>query len=443
MYGAIQFEVANAGYALFTWWGPNLERARAARVRGTGNLLIISALLLPWSTAGTSVIIFASVVAFLTTITPRIFLRLYALPVGAVVVPLCGIALIGVLWAVDIPWPDRLRALAPLGKLLFIPALAYHFARSDRGRYVFFAFLLSCTILMVYSWIALYFPSLSISFKSDQPGVPIKNYIDQSQGFAFCAFALAGVAFDALKNGRKKLAILSASLAVALLINMAFVNVSRTALVYSPIIAVILAYRYLSGKQFWLSMLGMVLAVLGLWMVSPNLQHKARAAFFEYNERTTDRGPTSVGERLEYWSKSLKFIEAAPVFGHGTGSTKTLFERDAVGQNGLSALVIGNPHNQTLLTAIQWGIAGCVALYVMWITHLLIFCRPGLVAWIGFVAVVQNILSSIFNSHLTDFYQGWLYVFAVGIAAGTIDRLSLSRGTKKPPSENGKSFMFV
>jgi len=34
--------------------------------------------------------------------------------------------------------------------------------------------------------------------------------------------------------------------------------------------------------------------------------------------------------------------------------------------------------------------------------------------------VVQNILGSLFNSHLLDFYQGWIYVLAVGIAGGVV-----------------------
>ena len=71
---------------------------------------------------------------------------------------------------------------------------------------------------------------------------------------------------------------------------------------------------------------------------------------------------------------------------------------------------------------IQWGLLGAVFLYTMWATHLLTFRGDGIIAWIGFVAVVQNILSSLFNSHLSDFYQGWLYVLAVGIAAGTQTR---------------------
>jgi len=35
---------------------------------------------------------------------------------------------------------------------------------------------------------------------------------------------------------------------------------------------------------------------------------------------------------------------------------------------------------------------------------------------------VQNFLSSLVNSHLFDFGQGWLYVFGVGIVGGTVLR---------------------
>ena len=38
--------------------------------------------------------------------------------------------------------------------------------------------------------------------------------------------------------------------------------------------------------------------------------------------------------------------------------------------------------------------------------------------WIGLVIVVQNIVGSLFNSHLFDFGQGWVYVLGVGVAGG-------------------------
>ena len=60
--------------------------------------------------------------------------------------------------------------------------------------------------------------------------------------------------------------------------------------------------------------------------------------------------------------------------------------------------------------AIQLGLVGAAVLWAMWIAHLLLFRGNGLAEWIGLVVVVQNIVGSLFNSHLFDFAQGWVYV---------------------------------
>jgi len=49
---------------------------------------------------------------------------------------------------------------------------------------------------------------------------------------------------------------------------------------------------------------------------------------------------------------------------------------------------------------------------------LLLFRGEGLVAWIGLMVVLQNFFSSLFNSHLFDFHEGWMYVLGVGVAGG-------------------------
>jgi len=54
----------------------------------------------------------------------------------------------------------------------------------------------------------------------------------------------------------------------------------------------------------------------------------------------------------------------------------------------------------------------------MWIAHLLLFRGNSFAGWIGLVIVVQNIVGSLFNSHLFDFVQGWVYVVGVGVAGG-------------------------
>jgi hypothetical protein len=127
-----------------------------------------------------------------------------------------------------------------------------------------------------------------------------------------------------------------------------------------------------------------------------------------------------MGSRLIYWGKSLTFFADAPVLGHGTGSTRSEFEKargDGIGARGM---VVSDPHNQTLNVAIQWGAIGVILLYAMWIAHLLLFRGEGLASWIGFLVVIQNVLTSVLNSHLFDFTEGWIYVLGVGIAAGMV-----------------------
>ena len=86
--------------------------------------------------------------------------------------------------------------------------------------------------------------------------------------------------------------------------------------------------------------------------------------------------------------------------------------------NDAAAFATVNPHNQMLVVAIQLGLIGTVTLLAMWVAHLRLFRGEGLISWIGLVAVVENMVGSLFNSHLSDFAQGWLYVFAVGVLGG-------------------------
>ena len=76
------------------------------------------------------------------------------------------------------------------------------------------------------------------------------------------------------------------------------------------------------------------------------------------------------------------------------------------------------------------GILGCLILYAMWCSHLLLFGGFSLSAWFGLIVVVQNFVSSLFNSDLFDFNEGWIYVLGVGAAGGFV--LRNARVTKCP-----------
>jgi len=80
---------------------------------------------------------------------------------------------------------------------------------------------------------------------------------------------------------------------------------------------------------------------------------------------------------------------------------------------------------------VQWGALGVIVLYAMWIAHLLMFRGGGLASWIGLLVVIQNMLTSLFNSHLFDFAEGWMYVLGVGVAGGLMLR-ALGAGEAAP-----------
>ena len=130
---------------------------------------------------------------------------------------------------------------------------------------------------------------------------------------------------------------LLAALALSFAVNMAFVIVSRTALVTMPVMLAIFALLHLKWRTIVI-IAYLAAAFAGLaWEASPQLRRTVGT--FMRDTRCTGNGiPTSIGLRLEFWKKSLRFFAEAPIFGHGTGSTRGLFEQAAVGRCGAAAL---------------------------------------------------------------------------------------------------------
>jgi len=174
---------------------------------------------------------------------------------------------------------------------------------------------------------------------------------------------------------------------------------------------------------------GVVLA--GAWLASPHLRTRVLSAYSQFREYRDADVPSSVGKRLEFWRKSVGFFRESPWIGHGTGSVLQLFQQDAIGRTAVSAEVVANPHNQTFSVAIQWGIVGLTFLYALWFVHLRMFLKQGFVAELGLIVIVQNVIGSLFNSHLFDFTEGWLYVLGVGIAGGIVAKRAAANRSNK------------
>jgi len=377
---------------------------------------ILLALALPWSTSLVSIFGVVLMITMVPFLDIDAFVASLKRPICLAPIALFVLALVGTLWS-DAAWGARFYAVGPAAKLLVLPALFYHFERSERGTWVFVAFLGSCALMVIASTIVAFDPALALKPHADR-GIFVKNYIDQGQEFSLCAVALAYPLANLAGRRRWWSALLLLALMLLFLANMVFIVTSRTALVTIPIMLAVFGLMHLKWRANLTIAVAAVVVAGTAWMASPQLQQKVATFSIEYRAYEENRATTSIGERLEFWRKSLHFFVEAPLIGHGSGSTRHLFELASDHSDLASGQVIGNPHNQTLYVAVQWGAVGVAILWAMWLSHLLLFRGEGLANWLGLLVVVQNMFTSLLNSHIFDFHEGWMYVLGVGVAGG-------------------------
>jgi len=322
-----------------------------ALIRTADVLVVLIAASLPWSTTAPSIFVGLWLLAVTPTIDWRDYTRELARPAFALPFALLLLAFVSGLWS-EGAWPDRLHAIKAVAKLVLIPPLLYHFSRSDRGHWVGLAFLVSCALLAVFSWIVLFNPDWKITATASS-GVPVKNYIDQSQEFTLCAFALALPALTFWRGGRAVATVLCLALILLFVTNMVFVAAARTALLCMAVLLALFAWKHLSRRAALVLLAGAVAASALAWTASPYLRQRIADIAVEYRHGHEDISRASTAQRLTYWRKALHAFAEAPLIGHGTGSIKRQFERAATGESSLAAEVVSNPHNQTLNVAMQ------------------------------------------------------------------------------------------
>ncbi len=394
---------------------PAFERTR---LRPAADWLAVAvAVSLPWSTSATSILIVLWLVALLPTLDIGELRREITLPAGGLPVLLFALSVIGTLWA-DASWAERGEGVASFSRLLVIPLLFVQFRHSNRALCVFGGYLAACVVLLLLSWLIAAWPALW--WERYEFAVPVKSAATQSGEFVTCIFGLLYLAVDFFERRQWRRLFGAAALALAMLANILYVATSRTALVVMLVLLVVFAIKKLSGKGIAVLFIGAVAIASVGWLSSPYLRERTWDISAEIQKFDATGERTSSGERIEFWKRSIEFVRQAPIIGHGTGSIHPLFEKAATGKAGAAGVASTNPHNQTFTVAIQLGLIGAAILWAMWIAHLLLFRGSGLVAWIGLAVVVQNIVGSLFNSHLFDFVQGWVYVFGVGVAGGVI-----------------------
>jgi O-antigen ligase len=397
-----------------------LNIARLAKI--ADGLAVAVAVSLPWSTSATSILLVLWLIALIPTLEWSDVRRPLITAVGGLPVLLFLLGAVGMAWA-DVTWHARWGGLDGFVRLLTIPLLMAQFRRSDGGHRVFIGFLIACIALLIASFIVSIWPSIH-NRGAGMNGVPVKSYIVQSVEFTMCAAVLLDLAAMKIRLWQWKTSAACAVLGLAFLSNNFFIVSSRTALVIISALIVVYGFRYSGWKGIFGACVAAVVAAGIVWTASPYIRDRVATIYTEAESYEWQNEPTSAGQRIDFWKKSLRFIASAPLLGHGTGSITEQFQRAVEGQSGARGTPTANPHNQTFAVGIQLGFLGIAVLWAMWISQLIFFRGTGTVVWIGLVVVTQNVVGSLFNSFIFDFTEGWLYVIGVGVAAGMLQRTS-------------------
>jgi hypothetical protein len=379
-------------------------------------LVVLIAVVLPWSISATAICIAAWLLAVLPSLDLGSVRREIQSPAGGLPVLLWCLGVTGMLWA-DVSWTERLQGLGSFHRLLVIPLLFAQFRESKYGIRVIYGFLISSSIVLIASYILVLNPGLTPPGKS--VGVLVHDDIFQGSLCVICGFGALGYAISEALKRHLPIAFAFGAIAALFFANFLFVLVfSRIVLVVAPLLAGFLGWR-LSRWKGLVSACTLAVAVsVAFWLSSPSFRERMHNSMEEVREYSTANKATPIGQHLAFLRESLTIISTAPIIGHGTGSIPKEFRRVTAGESGAAGVATINPHNQTFAVAIQIGLVGAIVLWLMWVAHFRLFHASGLAAWLGTVIVIENIVSSAVHSHLSDSTHGWLYVFGVGVLGG-------------------------
>ena len=107
------------------------------------------------------------------------------------------------------------------------------------AKWAILGFLASSALLLAVSWALVLTPGLVWRGKAS-PGVPVKDYILQSEIFAICAFGLIAQAAE-LWRTQQRLSLVLVLLAAAFIANIGYVVTARTTLVVMAVLLIMFA----------------------------------------------------------------------------------------------------------------------------------------------------------------------------------------------------------
>jgi O-antigen ligase len=396
---------------------------------------VATAFMIPVSTSGQAIALSIFILLVALTVKREEWLVTFATPAAAIPVGLFVLILIGISWS---PTPFAPGGgVAHYAKLLVIPiAMASSFT-PRQALQIGYGFLAGCLVVLVLSFLS-FFVLLPPPFRHAMDGVPLKDNAVQSGCFALCAFALALGGVSVWVGGNRRRAAAMIILALVFLADIFMIFISKTGVLMTAALIGLFVVHVEGWRRSLLIVVPIALVVaIALWSSAPAQRRLAEIATDIHavdGDKGSSEATLSTASRLDFWSKAVEFIKEAPLFGHGTGSTKSLYQSLEATRPSPYGEAVPDPHNQFFAIAIQVGLVGGVILLAMWTVHFSMFIGRSFASAIGQAVVIQNFIGSLFNSHLSTITQGMLYCLAVGLLGGIVQRARRRQLNVRPAS---------
>ncbi|MDF3813537.1 MULTISPECIES: O-antigen ligase family protein [Rhodopseudomonas] len=376
-----------------------------------------TAFMLPLSTSGQAIAVSVLVVLALLTLDGARLAVTLRKPAAWLPIALFALILAGATWSTQ-PLPVAIKSGSGYVKLLLIPLLMATAFTPRQMLQIGFSFLVACTILLALSWLSLLWPTGPWGwFKG--PGVPVKDNAVQSSCFALCAFGLAIGALRIWASGERRRAIVMVGLALLFFADIFLIFISKTGALMAAALLLLLLLQLGGWRRAAMVVVPLLIVVgLALWSSAP-AQRRLAEISIDINASQSlepDAHETlSTAARIDFWTKGVEFLKQAPLLGNGTGSIRSMYQSLQEEQPSPYGKATSDPHNQFLHVALQVGLIGGALLLAMWAAHVWMFAQRGLVSMMGLAVVLQNLIGSLFNSHLSTVTLGMLYCLAVGL----------------------------
>ena len=347
-------------------------------------------------------------------------------PVARAAVLLFSALLVAMLYGTT-PLKEAFTTLMKYVDLAFIPIFIFLLSDESvriKARRAFIT-AMAVTLLLSYLVGLKILPLLSWMNKFTEPANPaiFHSHITQNNMMAFAIF-LAMLEFrDAVSKSMRGT---WGSFILLALGNMLFMVQGRTG--YFILLALIGWFLWTSlsrhmrrrnmkwglTQQSFLLVIILAMAFVA-YHVSSRLHDRIALVVTEYQAWIPDHGKdTSTGQRLDFYSNTLRIVQEHITLGVGTGGFPAAFERQVAGKD---VMPTHNPHNEYLMISVQTGIVGFALLLFLFYTHWR--CAPLLPTPFEQDAarglLIAYMINCMLNSALMDHSDGLFFAFMTAV----------------------------